>query len=74
MYDEMAIVVGKDMAIGSFTKSFNNIEFEEHSYLEFDDASSKGKDAASFDLASTKRSHRKRSRDVNEDIYSVIYE
>jgi hypothetical protein len=38
MYDEIAIVVGKYMATGSFTKSFNNIELEEHSYLEFDDA------------------------------------
>jgi hypothetical protein len=71
MYDEMAIVVDKDMATWSFAKFFNDIELEE---LEFDDASSKGKDAASSNLASTKRPHRKRSRDVIEDCYSVISE
>jgi hypothetical protein len=30
MYDEMVIVVGKDITIGSFAKSFNDIELEEH--------------------------------------------
>jgi hypothetical protein len=74
MYNEMVIVVDKDMATKSFAKFFNDIEFEEHSYLEFDDASSKGKDATSSDSASTKRSHKKRSRDDSENSYSVIYE
>jgi hypothetical protein len=72
MNDEMAIVVGKYMATGSFTKSFSDIELEEHSYLEFVDVSLKGKDAASSDLTSTKRLYRKRSRDDSEDSYNVI--
>ena len=62
------------MATGSFAKSLIDIEPEEHGYLEFDDASSKGKDAASSNSASTKRSHRKRSRGESKDIYSAICE
>jgi hypothetical protein len=45
------------MATGSFAKSLIDIEHEEHGYLEFDDASSKGKDAASSNSALTKRLH-----------------
>jgi hypothetical protein len=80
MYDEMTIVVGKDMATESFAKSFNDIEQRdsihdlEHVDLDFDDVSSKGKYVASLDSGSTKRSHRKRSRGDSEDSYSVIFE
>jgi hypothetical protein len=74
MYDEMAIVVGKDMATGSFSKSFADIDDSEHVDLDFDDASSKEKDVASSNSASAKRSHRKRSRADSEDTYSSIAE
>ena len=78
MYDEMAIVVGKNMVTESFAKSFDDIEQHdnvldsEHVDLDFDDASSKGKYVAYSDLGSTKRSHRKRSRGNIEYSYSAI--
>jgi hypothetical protein len=78
MYDEMAIVVGKDMATGIFSKSFANIDqFDnvldsEHVDLDFDKVSSKGKDVASSDFVAAKGSHRKRSRADSEDTYGLI--
>ena len=42
--------------------------------LDFDDVSSKGKNVASSDLGSNKRSHRKRSRDDSEDRYNFLAE
>lgn len=79
MYDEMAIVVGKDMATGSFAKSFTDVVQHDNILdsdldLDFDDVSSKGKYVASSDSGSTKRSHRKRSRDDSEDGYNLISE
>jgi hypothetical protein len=78
MYDEMAIVVGKDIVTKSFAKSFNNIEQHdnvldsEHVDLDFDDASSKGKYVAFSNSGSTKRSYWKRSRGDIEDSYLAI--
>jgi hypothetical protein len=77
MYNKMAIVVGKDMATGSFAKSFNDVVQHNNVHdldLDFDDVSSKGKYVASSDSCSNKRSHRKRSRDDNEDSYNFISE
>jgi hypothetical protein len=77
MYDEMAIVVGKDMATRSFAKSFNDVVQHNNVFdldLDFDDVSSKGKDVASFDSGSNKRSHRKISRDDSGDSYNFIAE
>jgi len=77
MYDEMAIVVGKDMATGSFAKSFNDVVQHDNVLdldLDFDDVSSKGRDVASSDSGSNKRSHRKRSRDNSGDSYNFIAE
>ncbi|GLT72122.1 hypothetical protein SLA2020_440790 [Shorea laevis] len=68
------------MATGNFSKSFADIDQNddaldsEHVDLDFDDASSKGKDVASSNSTSTKRSHRKRSRADSEDGYSQISE
>jgi hypothetical protein len=74
MYDEMAIVVGKDMATGSFAKSFNDVVQHDNVLdldLDFDDVSSKGKDVASSNSGSNKRSHRKRSRDNSGEIVII---
>jgi hypothetical protein len=80
MYDEMTIFVGKDMATVSFSKSFvdkyqhDNVLDSEHVDLDFDEASSKGKDVTSSDSASAKRSHRKRSCTDSKYTYSLIFE
>ena len=73
----MAIVVGKDITTWSFAKSFTDIVRHDNVLnsnldLDFDDVSSKGKYVASSDSGSTKRSHRKRSRDDSEDRYKLI--
>jgi hypothetical protein len=79
MYDEMAIVVGKDMTTWSFAKTFTDIVRHDNVLdldldLDFDDVSSKGKYVASSDSGSNKRSHRKRSHDDSEDRYNLISE
>lgn len=62
MYDVMAIVVRKDMATGSFAKSFididsnDNVLDSENIDLDFDAAVSKEKHVASSNAASAKRS------------------
>lgn len=73
MYDEMAIVVGKDQARGNFTKSFVDINLEARPELEpiaLDEndneeilkAKDVGKQASSSSTSSQSRHHRKRSR------------
>ena len=77
MYDKMVIGFGKDMAIVSFAKSFNDIVQHDNVLdldLDLDDVSSEGKDVAFSDLGSSKRSHRKRSRDNSENRYNFIAE
>ena len=58
MYDEMAIVVGKDMATWSFAKSFTDIVRHDNVLdldLDLDYMSSKGKYIAFSYSGSTKR-------------------
>jgi hypothetical protein len=79
MYDEMAIVVGKNIATWSFAKSFIDIVRHDNILdldldLDFDDVSSKGKYFVLSDSSSTKRSHRKRSRNDSKDKYNLISE
>ena len=68
MYDEMAIVVGKDMATGSFAKSFNDINVEENEVnsINIEDDSleevTAGKATSSYAPSSQAKSQRKRSR------------
>ncbi|KAH7859626.1 hypothetical protein Vadar_003456 [Vaccinium darrowii] len=71
MYDEMALVVGKDTATGQFAKSFDDIEEEtvvESDTIDFGVAEvSKRKCTASSSEAPTQaRPHRKRSHDKDE--------
>ncbi|KAG5225513.1 Myb DNA-bind domain-containing protein [Salix suchowensis] len=67
-YDEMTLVVGKDMATGNFAKSFADVNLEENTEVhsismenevEYEETS-KGKGTSSS--ATQKRQHRKRSR------------
>ncbi|KAH7856447.1 hypothetical protein Vadar_001538 [Vaccinium darrowii] len=71
MYDEMALVVGKDMATCQFAKSFDDTEEEtvaESDSIDFGVAEvSQGKCTTSSSEAPTQaRPHRKRSRDEDE--------
>ncbi|GAV62747.1 Myb_DNA-bind_3 domain-containing protein, partial [Cephalotus follicularis] len=72
MYDEMALVVGKDMATGSFAKSFVDVDMQENinvDYLAAEEegeieGGAKGKQTLSSTATSSKaRSHRKRNHD-----------
>ncbi|GAV60387.1 LOW QUALITY PROTEIN: Myb_DNA-bind_3 domain-containing protein, partial [Cephalotus follicularis] len=56
MYDEMALVVSKDMATGSFAKSFVNVDMQENINVDYLAASSTA-------TSSQARSHRKRNCD-----------
>uniref|UniRef100_A0A2N9E4W6 DDE Tnp4 domain-containing protein n=1 Tax=Fagus sylvatica TaxID=28930 RepID=A0A2N9E4W6_FAGSY len=78
-YDQMAIVVGKDMATGSFAFSWGdetpqNVDHNPVVELDGDSNSTiKEKITDSSSLHSKGRSHRERSRDVNEgSSYSEI--
>ncbi|GAV89045.1 Myb_DNA-bind_3 domain-containing protein, partial [Cephalotus follicularis] len=72
MYDEMALVVGKDMATGSFAKSFVDVDMQENINVDYlaaeeegeTEGGAKGKQTLSSTATSSKaRSHRKRNRD-----------
>ncbi|GAV64418.1 LOW QUALITY PROTEIN: Myb_DNA-bind_3 domain-containing protein, partial [Cephalotus follicularis] len=70
MYDEMTLVVGKDMATRSFAKSFVDIDMQENInvyYLTAEEGETergaKGKQTSSTATSSQARSHRKRNRD-----------
>ena len=70
MYDEMALVAGKDMASGSFAKSFTDIDLDETNEADsiFVDVETgvneevRGKTSSSI-ATSQPRSHRKRKKD-----------
>ncbi|KDP30868.1 hypothetical protein JCGZ_15562 [Jatropha curcas] len=77
MYDEKAIVVGKDIATGTYTKSFIDTELDaspkvdstthDDDDVEFEEVT-KGKEASSTTIPSSqKRSHRKRKHDFEDD-------
>ena len=70
LYDEMAFVVGKDMATGSFAKSFANIDYERaaesnSNSIDFGadfEETPKGKQiGTSSEISSQATSHRKRT-------------
>ncbi|CAK7340653.1 unnamed protein product [Dovyalis caffra] len=74
MYNEMALVVGQDMATGSFAKSFTDINlaesFEMESIAPDEVDIGKGKEASSTSMLSGKRSYRKRGCEADESITS----
>ncbi|XP_057478792.1 uncharacterized protein LOC130766113 [Actinidia eriantha] len=82
LYDEMALVVGKEMATRSFAKSFTDTDYEraaESNYNSIDfganfEEASKGKQiGTSSEISSQARSHRKRTRD-EDDSYDKLSE
>ncbi|GAV67539.1 LOW QUALITY PROTEIN: Myb_DNA-bind_3 domain-containing protein, partial [Cephalotus follicularis] len=72
MYDEIALVLGKDMATGSFAKSFVDVDMQENINVDYlaaeeegeTEGAAKGKQTISSTATSSQaRSHRKRNRD-----------
>ncbi|GAV72589.1 LOW QUALITY PROTEIN: Myb_DNA-bind_3 domain-containing protein, partial [Cephalotus follicularis] len=72
IYDEMALVIGKDMATGSFAKSFVDVDMQENMNIYYlaaeeegeTEREAKGKQTISSTVTSSQaRSHRKRNRD-----------
>ena len=73
----MAKVVGKDTAMGSFAKSFVDIDSEEKNssshQIDFGEQSRGKQVGSSSEVSSETRSHRKRRRD-QDDSYDKLFQ
>ncbi|XP_030539630.2 uncharacterized protein LOC115747559 [Rhodamnia argentea] len=77
MYDEMALVVGRDMATGSFAKQFKDIDATEVDSSPVDlgddfDELMKGSKTSSSTVPSEKRSHKRRRCSDMDDKYATL--
>ncbi|KAF8022266.1 hypothetical protein BT93_G2419 [Corymbia citriodora subsp. variegata] len=77
MYDEMALVVGRDMATGSFAKQLGDIDATEVDFSPIDigddfDELMKGSKTSSSTVPSEKRSHKRRKCFDNDDKLATL--
>ncbi|XP_030458785.2 uncharacterized protein LOC115679327 [Syzygium oleosum] len=75
MYDEMSLVVGRDMATGSFAKQLGDVDVTEvdSSPIDLDDDFDelmKGSKTSSSTVPSEKRAHKRRRCSDNDDKYA----
>ncbi|KAL3722243.1 hypothetical protein ACJRO7_034592 [Eucalyptus globulus] len=78
MYDEMAVVVGRDIATGSFAKQLGDIDATEVDSSPVDlgddfDELMKGSKTCSSTVHLEKRSHKRRKGSNNDDKYSLAH-
>ena len=84
MYDELAIVVGKDMAIGSFAKSYVDLETQQDNLDDTENVVDNGKDVVvdkgknvveSSTIGSKISKFRKRTRapPIDDSVYTNLF-
>jgi hypothetical protein len=75
MYDELALVVGKDMATGSFSKGVTDVDGCASNTIDLDNDLEKVSKKKQADSLTQTRSHKKRSHAnmIDESIFKICH-